>query len=309
MEPLFSAVICGCNAGLFREALHEVYIPRIQRGNTCFAANVLGATGPLLSALVHFFEQGRWGSLIEMTGEEQSLTPEDRLFILVQAGLYLTATRGMGAREARICYQRAEPLCHSLNQPRLLFLALAGQCRYTVMTDKLSAAMRIAERLYSLARELNDAGHIIGAYGPLATTFLFSGEFETARQYARNGVQLWRSGNVEIPAHEYVVQVVTCLIYWAVCEWHFGEIATCHTLMDEGISISRELKDMNSLAMALNWTAALAISERDPAKVDRFASEVIELSTRHNFAYWLSTATIYRGWAPALQVRSQKVFR
>ena len=32
MEPLFLAVICGCNAGLFREALHEVYIPRIQRG-------------------------------------------------------------------------------------------------------------------------------------------------------------------------------------------------------------------------------------------------------------------------------------
>jgi hypothetical protein len=27
MEPLFLAVICGCNAELFREALHEVYIP------------------------------------------------------------------------------------------------------------------------------------------------------------------------------------------------------------------------------------------------------------------------------------------
>jgi hypothetical protein len=43
MEPLFSAVICGCNAGLFREALNEVYIPRIQRGNAFFAAKVLGA--------------------------------------------------------------------------------------------------------------------------------------------------------------------------------------------------------------------------------------------------------------------------
>ena len=43
MEPLFSAVICGCNAGLFREALHQVYLPRIQRGEACFAANVLGA--------------------------------------------------------------------------------------------------------------------------------------------------------------------------------------------------------------------------------------------------------------------------
>ena len=32
MEPLFSAVICGCNAGLFRDALHEVYLPRNSAG-------------------------------------------------------------------------------------------------------------------------------------------------------------------------------------------------------------------------------------------------------------------------------------
>jgi hypothetical protein len=53
MEPLFLAVICGCNAGLFREVLQEVYIPRIQRKNISFAANVLGARGPLLSVLAH----------------------------------------------------------------------------------------------------------------------------------------------------------------------------------------------------------------------------------------------------------------
>ena len=97
MEPLFLAVICGCNAGLYREALHEVYIPRIQRGNASFAANVLGARGALLSVLVHFFENGRWGSPLETAVEEQSLTAEDQLFILMQAGLYLTATRGFGA--------------------------------------------------------------------------------------------------------------------------------------------------------------------------------------------------------------------
>src|SRR4029077_18906115 len=66
MEPLFLAVICGCNAGLFREALNEVYIPRIQRGNACFAANNLGARGALLSVLVRFFEHGSWGSPVEM---------------------------------------------------------------------------------------------------------------------------------------------------------------------------------------------------------------------------------------------------
>ena len=60
MEPLFLSVICGCDAGLFHQALHEVYLPRIQRGNASFAAKVLGARGALLSVLAHFFEHGRW---------------------------------------------------------------------------------------------------------------------------------------------------------------------------------------------------------------------------------------------------------
>jgi hypothetical protein len=91
MEPLFLAVICGCNAGLYREALHEVYIPRIQRGNAYFAANVLGARGLLLTALVHFFEDERWGSLVE----KQSLTAEDQL--CPHAG------RAVSGGHARIC--------------------------------------------------------------------------------------------------------------------------------------------------------------------------------------------------------------
>jgi serine/threonine protein kinase len=73
MEPLFLAVVCGCNAGLFREVLHEVYIPRIQRGDCCFAANALGARGALLLVLAHFFENRHWGSWVETTVEEQSL--------------------------------------------------------------------------------------------------------------------------------------------------------------------------------------------------------------------------------------------
>src|SRR5262249_43084570 len=131
MEPLFLSVICGCNAGLLRDALHEVYIPRIQRGNDSFAANVLGARSALLSVLVHFFEQGRWGSLVERGVEGEPLTADDRLFILMQAGLYLTATRGFSAPEVRICHEHAESLCHSLNHRVLLYFTLKSQWRYS----------------------------------------------------------------------------------------------------------------------------------------------------------------------------------
>jgi predicted ATPase len=298
MEPLFLAVICGCNAGLFREALHEVYIPRIQRGDAHFAANVLGATGPSLLVLGHFFEHGRWGSLIETAIEDQRLTEEDQLFVLMQAGLYLTVTRGFGAPETRICYERAEPLCHVVNRPRLLFMQLLGQLRYTVAKDKLSRAMQIAERVHALAQEQNDAGLMLAACQAFAAIFYFLGEFDSSREYARHGVEIWRSGSIQFPvAVEIQPPVVNCLFYEATCDWHFGEIATSHALMDEAISTAKELKDKVALALALWFAAGLAQLERDPAEVDRLASELIELSTRHNFLFLLAIGTIYRGWA------------
>ena len=54
---------------------------------------------------------------------------------------------------------------------------------------------------------------------------------------------------------------------------------------------------MHALACALHWGADLAYHERNAAEVDRLASEMIELSTRHNFAHWLASGAIWRGWA------------
>jgi serine/threonine protein kinase len=297
MEPLFLAVICGCNAGLFREALHEVYVPQIQRGDSCFAANVLGARGALVLALAHFFEHGRWGSLAELRVTGQSLTAEDQLFILTQAGLYLIHTRGMSAPEARICYERAEALCHSLNRPELLYSALMGQWYYSLLTAKLTATLQIAKRVYSLAKQENDARIMLGAYYALAVTFYYSGDFETARQYAMFGVKIWRSRSVQSFAQELIAPAVGCLMWGALSAWHFGEIASCKTTMAKAIVLAKKLHDMAGLGMALYCSGMLAHFEDNPAEVERLASDLIELSTHQAFASWLPGGVILRGWA------------
>ena len=297
MEPLFSAVICGCNAGLFREALHEVYIPRIQRSNAYFVANVLGARGALLTALVHFFEDERWNSPVKVGVEAQRLTAEDQLFILMQAGLYLSSTRGFSTPESRNCYERAEPLCHSLNRPVLLYSALMGQWRYSYIADKLSAALGVAQRVHSLAMEQNNSAVMIGACQALVSTFYYLGEFETARQYATRGAQIWRSGSVQYNAEDLDAPAVVCLCYEALCRWHLGEVAFCHQTMEEAISLAKELNETNSLAVALHLAAFLARYERNPAEVERLASDLIELSTVQNFAFWLACGEVSRGWA------------
>jgi predicted ATPase len=297
MEPLFSAAVCGCNAGLMRDALHEVYIPRIQRGDAHFADKVLGATGPLLSVLVHFFEQGRWGSLVETDIEGQSLVPEDQLFLLAQSGLYLSATRGLGSLEARICHERLASLCHSLGRPLLLYSALMGQWRYSIMTDKLAATMQIAKRISSLAQEQNDAALTIGAHRALAITFYFLGDFESAQQHATRGLQIWRSGRIPPPVEEPITPVISCLCYLALSEWHLGEIASSQATIAEAIALAKELNDLHGLVQALYFAGWLAHFEGNPTEVERLASDVIERSTRQIFATWLPGANVLRGWA------------
>jgi predicted ATPase len=157
--------------------------------------------------------------------------------------------------------------------------------------------MQIAERIFSLAQEQNDAALMIGACRALASTLYFLGDFDSARQYAVRGVQIWRSGSVESYAEEYFTPIVSCLCYKAFSEWQLGEIVSCQANLDEAISIAKELNDTNALAFALNCAAILAVDERSPIEVDRLTSEVIELSTRNHFVHWLAVGAILRGWA------------
>ena len=79
--------------------------------------------------------------------------------------------------------------------------------------------------------------------------------------------------------------------------WHFGEITFCRATMAESISLAKELNDMHALSIAL-WNAGILTHyQRNPADVERLASDLIELSTRHNFAWFLAGGEVFRGWA------------
>ena len=52
---------------------------------------------------------------------------------------------------------------------------------------------------------------------------------------------------------------------------------------------------MNSLANALQFAAIIA--HYNLAEVESYSMDLIELSTRHRFSYWLTIGTLLRGWA------------
>src|SRR6201984_2318885 len=297
MEPLFLAVICGCNAGLFREALQEVYIPRIQRGNVSIAANILGVRGALLSVLIHFFENLRWDSPVETGLEEQSLTAEDKFFILSQAALYLGLARGESSPEARVCNERLMLLCDSLDNPVHVYSALRGMWGYLLNAGELTSAMQLAKRACSVAQEQNAPTLLGSGYHALACTVFYLGDFETAHQYATLGVQIFRSNGAVSLVEEKDSPAVSCLFHKGLSEWHLGDVTSSHLSMAEAISLAKELKDIPALTNALFNSGNLSYYERDSSKAERFASEATELSTRHNFVFFLAIGSILRGWA------------
>jgi predicted ATPase len=174
---------------------------------------------------------------------------------------------------------------------------LMGQWYYSLMTDKLSATLQIAKRVYSLAQRQNDARILLGGCYALTVSFYYSGDFETARQYAMRGVQIWRSESVQSPVQELIAPAVACLVWIALSEWHSGEIASYQTTMAEAIGLARKLNDMASLGLALYWAGLLAHFDGNPAEVERLASDLIELSTYQTFASWLPGGVVLRGWA------------
>ena len=84
MMPLYAAVVHGCRAGKHKEALHEVYRPRIGRGNELYQLHKLGAFGADLVALSGFFARP-WDEPVA------SLTDDDKAWLLSAAGFELRA--------------------------------------------------------------------------------------------------------------------------------------------------------------------------------------------------------------------------
>ena len=61
--------------------------------------------------------------------------------------------------------------------------------------------------------------------------------------------------------------------------------------------MAQERNELQALALAQWFAAFLAHFEGNPAEAERLASNLLELSTVQNFAFWLPGCKVLRGWA------------
>jgi hypothetical protein len=159
MAPLFAAVMHGCQAGKYQEAMDEVYLMRIQRGQEFFNKRKLGAFGSELAALSGLFDGASWYKPAD------GLREDYKGFILNEASADLRALGRLA--------EAAQPMQASLEA-------------YIVQKDWRNAAA-IASNLSELTLTLGDVTQAL-AYAEQSVGLADQSGNEFQRMYERTKV-------------------------------------------------------------------------------------------------------------------------
>jgi tetratricopeptide (TPR) repeat protein len=166
MQPLYIAIVHGCRAGRQQEAMTEVYMRRIMRGDSYYSSKKLGAFGSELTALAGFFDHP-WSQ------PSAHLTPADQAFALTEAAFNLRAMgrlkdaiepmqAGLNSNVEREDWENAARQASNLSQLTLTLgdvpRAIAFGEQSIELADRSGNAFQRIGRRATLADALHQAG-------------------------------------------------------------------------------------------------------------------------------------------------------
>jgi tetratricopeptide (TPR) repeat protein len=244
MNPLYSAVLHGCQAGRYKEAYDEVYRRRIRRGDEHFNWRKLGAFGSELSVLSGFFET-LWSKPVE------GLTEDDKGFVLSQAGLCLRALGRLS--------ESAEPIKADMEGCKarkdwLNAARVAGNLSELYLTiGEMDNAVDYAQQSVDLADRSGDAGQRYSKRTTLADALHQAGTLKEAEEYFQKAEEMQKERQPEYP-------LMYSLLGFRYCDLLLGQgkygevisraVQTLEWVKQEGLSLLTIALDYLSLGRA-----------------------------------------------------------
>jgi hypothetical protein len=190
MAALYAAIAYGCEAGRYHEALREVYVPRVLRGEQYFSVQTLGALGADLAALAGFFDEP-WAQPVTKLDEA------DQAFVRNQAGYRL---RALGRwREAEPLLKASLKAYQSQDEWRQAAINAGHLSHLYLMIGDLAKAQEYAERSIELADLSKDDLQRMRKRTRLALVFDLSGRSSEAEELFGQAEQMQRAREPEFP--------------------------------------------------------------------------------------------------------------
>jgi len=299
LQPMFFAVVHGCRAFRYREALEKVYLPHIVRGDEFFAVQRFGALGSLLSALAYFFEENKWGVPVARSPQvPNGLDKKQQSIVLNHAIALLTETEGYSSANARRCIQEAQRLTGNLKDSVSQYPLAVAVWRDSVGSEMIRVTEAYARRVTRLARSLKTDSAMLGAYRTEGLTAFIAGDFRKVRRAAIAGISLAKTKDAYSRAMIHSVEPsISCRSYLSLALWHLG-----HTdeALRESIGAFRDAEKfphMHTAVVTRYWQQFLWQFLDDAGRVQHEAGKLLELALAHGFRAWAAAAKVFHGWA------------
>jgi predicted ATPase len=243
---------------------------------------------------------------------ETPLRAERELRLQTVLGVTLSITEGYTDAEVADAYTRAQALCEQAGGLMERSRVLGGQWRVHNTRAELHTASILGEELLRLAQQAHDSSLLLAAHLALGATYAYRGELVSAREHLAQGVTCYDAQKHPSRALLYHTAdpKVGCLSIAAWVLQLLGYPDQALKSIHEALILAQQLSHPFSLAYALAHAAVVRQLRREGPAAQEMAEAAIAVATAHvqeqAFGMWWAMGSMLRGWALAVQGRTQE---
>lgn len=220
-------------------------------------------------------------------------------------GAVCIVTKGHGAPEVSQAYARAHEICREIGEKPELFPVMIGLSRFYAVRAEFRTAHELGLQLLDLAQRVQDPTPLIGAYWSTWLPAFYWGELLEVYERTQRGLDLYDRQQHPAQVLLYGLDLgVACHEWAALSAWLLGYPDRARAHLHEGLSLAQELVHPYSAATAFVYAAWLHQLCGERTRTQEWAETAIARCAEQGFVYWLTMATIFRGWALADQSQS-----
>ena len=249
-------------------AVMEWSLERDEMGHRIELALRLGATLQQFWKVRGHWREGR-NFLEQALVKSEGIEVPIRVKALLVAA-HLASVQGDLDRTKALC-EESLALCRELGDTGGIALSLSLLWDIAYNRNNMRVAYMLAEEALALFREVGDKEGVAQSLADFAHVLSDQGEYARGIALHEEALALWReAGDMDHTAKSHC-----CL-----AEMHFfsqSDPARVHTLLEEGLALSRELGHKEGIAWSLALSGQLALSQGDEARARSLIEESLVL--------------------------------
>ena len=229
----------------------------------------------------------------------QSETPERdqmELSLLLALAPPIQQTKGLGAPEVGQAIDRAHKLCQKIGKTPQLFMAMSFLTMFHEVRGEYRKAIETSEQVKKLADQAEDP--IFSAIFNFIRIWplLNVAEFKQAYEESQQNLGIYDPDKHGYLAYVYGYDMMVInFAFGGLAAWFLGYPEKTLEMGKKAISLARKLDHPHTLAFCLTGACILGWFMGDLESVARYTEELMPISEKHGFIYWLAHGIFYRG--------------